>query len=134
MAGHFGNGVTLKVNSLVVGAIKSITAPATEHARVDFTVLGDTYQQMQTSPVAEAQELEFTCLMDLENIANQKAIRSYVGTNTAYACEIDFPWGATDDVYSFSAKLYGVESSEITSGDAIEITFKAVLTTTITIG
>jgi hypothetical protein len=72
--------------------------------------------------------------MDLENIANQKAIRSYVGTNTAYACEIDFPWGATDDVYSFSAKLYGVESSEITSGDAIEITFKAVLTTTITIG
>ena len=133
MAGHFGNGVTLTVNSKAVGSVKSISVPGQEFPRVDFTVLGDTYQQMQTSPVADAQGLEFTCLMDLENIADQKAIRSYVGDNTAYTCVVDFPWGATDDVFTFSAKLYGDEISEITSGDAIEITLKAVLTSAIVI-
>lgn len=131
MGSYFGNSVTLSADGASVGSIKTITVPPREHARVDFTVLGDTIQQMHLSPVMDAGELEFTVLLD-SSVAAQKAIYDDVGTDTAQAFVITFPW-ASDNTYTFSGKIYGDEVSEVTSGDSLEVTFKVIMTTTFTI-
>jgi hypothetical protein len=79
MGSYFGNSVTLSADGASVGSIKTITVPPREHARVDFTVLGDTVQQMHLSPVMDAGELEFTVLLD-SSVAAQKAIYDDVGS------------------------------------------------------
>lgn len=129
MAGYFGNAVTLSADGATVGSVKSISVPSREFPRVEFTVLGDTVQQMHLSPVMDAGELEFTVLAD-NSVAAQKAIYDLVGVDTAVAFVIDFPWAGSSDVYTFNGKVYGDEISEVTSGDSLEITFKVVMTST----
>ena len=131
MGEYFGNGVTMTADGATVGSVRSITVPPREHARVDFTVLGDTVQQMHLSPLMDAGELEFTVLCD-NSVAAQKAIYDDVGSDTAQVFVITFPW-ASNNTYTFSGKIYGDVISEVQSAEALEITFKCVMTTTFTI-
>lgn len=82
----------------------------------------------------DAPELTVTLVFDRTQ-SDQDTLFGLVGTDTAAAWSITWPHGAgDDDVYSFNAKVYGDEISDVTSGDALEYTIKLVLTTTMTPG
>lgn len=136
MAGFFGNGVTIAVDEddnasfTTVGSVMTIQPPSREFDRVDFTVLGDSVQQMHLSPIMTAPEWEVTILMDRTQ-AEQVAIEGVVGDDTAHSWQLVFPW-ATLNTLDFEAKVFSESTSEIVSADSIQRTFNLVNTTTLT--
>ena len=129
-AGNFGGGVTISVDAndnatfTAIGEVLSINPPGQEYPMVDFTVLGDTVQQMFPSPTMNAPEWDVTVLLDRTE-AEQPEIDGIVGDSTFHSWKIDFPWATVDEV-DMEACVKSVSYGEVTNDGRLEATYSMI--------
>lgn len=136
MAGFFGSTLTVAVDEnddasfTTLGEVISCTPPGKSFEMVDFTVLGDTVQQLKPSPIETAPELTVTVLADRTQ-AEQAAIDGVIGDSTFHSWQLVHPW-ASADTQDFEGCVREVSYGEITPDGRIEATYVIVGNTTVT--
>ena len=130
MSKFFGNGTVIAhdVDDGGIfddfGQVVRCQPPGRAWDLVDFTVLGDTYQQMDIAPVENAAEWEMAVFQDNDQ-ADQTAINAVVGSNTAHTWRITGS-EATLNQREFEAKIFSTEHEQIVPKEGVIKVYKFV--------
>lgn len=128
MTKYFGNTVTVTIDGTTVGQAEVANLPEEVFDRVDFTGLGDTFEDTKISPVQTAVEFTLTVFFDRSD-TDWGTIEGKNGTDTSVDSVFTFPW-STNNTATVSTKIIGLGNVEAVSREALKREITLVTTGT----
>lgn len=130
MTKYFGNATTITIDGDAKAQVETMTLPEQNFETVDFTALGDTFEDLKISPVQSASPFTLSLYFDRSD-SDQSTLDALIGVDTAVAAVYSFPW-ASNNTATINVKVTGAGPVEIVSRDALRREYSFIPTSAIT--